>query len=73
MNGIEVTDALHRHDPELPVILITAYPEDFSPESLNDVHKVLTKPIDTAVFFDTLLSIEAKKSEKKQFKNSIDS
>ena len=56
MNGVEVLKALHRMDPDLPVVIVTAYPDSemmsqamqFPPVTL------LSKPVKKAVLIRTV-------------------
>lgn len=59
MNGLELAAAIHRIRPEVPVLLLTGYIEEFPPEELAavGVRRVLTKPVSTVTLLDAVQSV----------------
>jgi len=56
LNGMELAQAIHRVRPELPVVLLTGYMQEFTPDELAaaGVRRVLTKPVTTQVLLDDI-------------------
>lgn len=56
MNGIELAREFHRQRPELPILLLTGYVEDFPLSALeaSGIRRVLMKPITVAALSDAV-------------------
>ena len=56
MNGIEFAREVHRIRPEVPILMLTGYVEDFSLAALeaSGIRRVLTKPITVATLADAV-------------------
>ncbi|MBA2293425.1 MAG: response regulator [Gemmatimonadales bacterium] len=56
MNGIELAREFHRQRPEMPILLLTGYVEDFPLSALeaSGIRRVLMKPITVAALADAV-------------------
>ncbi len=56
MNGIELAREFHRQRPEVPILLLTGYVEDFPLSALeaSGIRRVLMKPITVAALSDAI-------------------
>ncbi len=56
MNGIEFAREVHRQRPDLPILLLTGYVEDFPLSALeaSGIRRVLMKPITVAALADAV-------------------
>ncbi len=68
LSGIDLLKIARENDPQLPVLLITAFPSvDTAIESMkHGAYDYLTKPVDPLVLVSTVRSIFERKSLKEQ-------
>jgi len=59
MNGLELAESVHRLRPELPILLLTGYLQEFAPAELTaaGVQRVLHKPVRGADLLEAIQSI----------------
>jgi CheY-like chemotaxis protein len=56
LTGMELAHSIHRVRPDLPVLLLTGFMQEFTPEELAEagIRRVLTKPVTTQNLLDEI-------------------
>lgn len=59
MNGMELATAVHRIRPDVPILLLTGYLQEFAPADLAQagVRRVLTKPVSAGGLLEAIQSV----------------
>ncbi|MFN2317821.1 MAG: PAS domain S-box protein [Gemmatimonadales bacterium] len=59
MNGLELAAAIHRIRPELPILLLTGYDQEFAAADLAaaGIRRVLTKPVSAGSLLEAIQSV----------------
>lgn len=59
MTGMELAQAIHRIRPDLPVLLLTGFMQEFTPDELSGtgIRGVLIKPVPTQVLLEEVGSL----------------